>query len=65
MLDYLDEVVMIGCRIIKVHPFKDGNGRIARAITDMLLAKSENSPNRFYSMSSQIQKNRKSYYRIN
>ena len=47
-----------------IHPFEDGNGRIARAITDMLLAKSENSPNRFYSMSSQIQKNRKSYYEI-
>jgi Fic family protein len=45
-----------------IHPFEDGNGRIARAITDMLLAKSENSSNRFYSMSSQIQKNRKSYY---
>ena len=47
-----------------LHPFEDGNGRIARALTDMLLAKSENSPNRFYSMSSQIQKNRKSYYEI-
>ena len=47
-----------------IHPFEDGNGRIARAITDMLLAKSENSSNRFYSMSSQIQKNRKSYYEI-
>ena len=49
---------------IIIHPFEDGNGRIARAITDMLLARSENSPNRFYSMSSQIQKNRKSYYKI-
>lgn len=47
-----------------IHPFEDGNGRIARAITDMLLAKSENSSDRFYSMSSQIQKNRKSYYKI-
>ena len=47
-----------------IHPFEDGNGRIARVITDMLLAKSENSSNRFYSMSSQIQKNRKSYYEI-
>ena len=45
-----------------IHPFEDGNGRIARALTDMLLAKSEKSSNRFYSMSSQIKKVRKSYY---
>ena len=45
-----------------IHPFEDGNGRIARALTDMLLARSENSSNRFYSMSSQIKKMRKSYY---
>ena len=44
------------------HPFEDGNGRIARALTDMLLARSENSPNRYYSMSSQVKKNRKTYY---
>ena len=44
------------------HPFEDGNGRIARALTDMLLARSENSQNRYYSMSSQIKENRKSYY---
>jgi len=44
------------------HPFEDGNGRVARALTDMLLARSEDSPNRFYSMSSQIKKVRKSYY---
>jgi Fic family protein len=45
-----------------LHPFDDGNGRIARALTEMLLARSENSSHRFYSMSSQIEKNRKSYY---
>ncbi len=45
-----------------IHPFEDGNGRIARALTDMLLARSENSSNRYYSMSSQIKKVRKSYY---
>lgn len=44
------------------HPFEDGNGRIARVLTDMLLARSEYSSNRYYSMSSQIKKNRKSYY---
>ncbi|MDR1168130.1 MAG: Fic family protein [Heliobacteriaceae bacterium] len=47
-----------------IHPFEDGNGRIARALTDMLLARSESSSNRFYSMSSQIKKVRKSYYEI-
>ena len=47
-----------------LHPFEDGNGRIARALTDMLLAKNDNIPYRFYSMSSQIQKNRKEYYEI-
>lgn len=47
-----------------IHPFEDGNGRIARALTDMLLARSENSSDRFYSMSSQIKKVRKSYYEI-
>lgn len=46
------------------HPFEDGNGRIARALTDMLLARSENSSNRYYSMSSQIKNNRKSYYEV-
>lgn len=47
-----------------LHPFEDGNGRIARALTDMILARQDNSKYRFYSMSSQIQKTRKSYYNI-
>ena len=47
-----------------LHPFEDGNGRIARALTDMILAKQDNSKYRFYSMSSQIQKTRKAYYNI-
>jgi Fic family protein len=47
---------------VTVHPFEDGNGRMARAIADMALARSENSPQRFYSMSSQIRVERAAYY---
>ncbi len=49
---------------VTIHPFEDGNGRIARAITEMSLARLENSPQRFYSMSSQIREGRKGYYQI-
>ena len=49
---------------IIIHPFDDGNGRIARAISDLLLARSDNSSQRFYSLSSQILLERKVYYDI-
>ena len=49
---------------VTLHPFEDGNGRIARAITEMLLARCENSDCRFYSMSNQIQIERNRYYEI-
>jgi len=49
---------------VTIHPFDDGNGRLARAITDMMLARSEQSSQRFYSMSTQIRQERKSYYEI-
>lgn len=49
---------------VTIHPFEDGNGRIARALTDMALAQDEKNPTRFYSLSSQIMKERKDYYDI-
>ena len=49
---------------VTIHPFEDGNGRITRALTDLLLAKADGSTHRFYSMSTQIRKERNSYYEI-
>src|SRR5690606_13914565 len=49
---------------VTLHPFDDGNGRIARAIGDLLLARADGSPQRFDSLSAQIQRERKAYYEI-
>lgn len=61
----IDPVIKAGLAhlwYVTIHPFEDGNGRIARAIADMALARSEHSPQRFYSMSSQIRAERNDYY---
>ena len=60
--DYLIKAGIVHLWFVILHPFDDGNGRIARALSDMFLAKSDNLNYRFYSMSSQIRKERKSYY---
>jgi Fic family protein len=49
---------------VTIHPFEDGNGRIARALADMMLARSEKNQQRFYSMSAQIQRERNTYYAV-
>lgn len=48
---------------VTIHPFEDGNGRVARAIAEMLLARADSASQRFYSVSSQIRKERRDYYR--
>jgi Fic family protein len=49
---------------VTIHPFEDGNGRLARALTDMALAQDERLPARFYSLSSQIMAEREAYYAV-
>ncbi len=63
----VDEVLKSGLAhlwFVTIHPFDDGNGRIARAIAEMILARSEKSPQRFYGMSEQIRQERNSYYDV-
>jgi Fic family protein len=49
---------------VTLHPFDDGNGRIARAVGDLFLARADGSPQRFYSLSAQIQRERQDYYKV-
>ena len=63
----LDPVILAALahfRFVTIHPFDDGNGRIARAITDTMLSRAENSSFRYYSMSAQIMLERKDYYSV-
>ena len=63
--DDTDPVIRAGIGhlwFVTIHPFEDGNGRIARALSDMLLARADGTPERFYSLSSQIETERKQYY---
>jgi Fic family protein len=63
----IDEVLKAGLShlwFVTIHPFDDGNGRIARAIADMALARSEKTAQRFYSMSAQIRQEQDAYYEI-
>ncbi len=63
-MDPLLKAALAHLWFVTIHPFDDGNGRIARAIADMQLARSEGSSQRFYSMSAQIREERKAYYDI-
>lgn len=63
----IDPVIKAGIAhfwFVTIHPFDDGNGRIARAITDLLLTRADEVPHRYYSMSARIQKERSSYYHV-
>lgn len=61
--DHIIQAAIAHLWFVTIHPFEDGNGRIGRAISDFLLARSDRSKRRFYSLSNQIEKDKKEYYR--
>lgn len=63
-MDFVIKAAIAHLWFVTIHPFDDGNGRITRALTDMLLAQSDKSNQRFYSMSAQIQSERRHYYEM-
>jgi len=63
-LDLVIKAAIAHLWFVTIHPFEDGNGRITRALTDMLLAQADKSNQRFYSMSAEIRLERKQYYEI-
>ncbi len=62
--DFILKAAIAHLWFVTIHPFEDGNGRISRALADMMLCRSDETSKRFYSMSSQIRKERKAYYDI-
>ena len=62
--DWVMKAALAHLWFLTIHPFEDGNGRIARAVADLALARSEQSSQRFYSMSAQIRQERSAYYEI-
>ncbi len=63
-IDLVLKSALVHFWFVTIHPFEDGNGRIARALADMMLARSEKTAQRFYSMSAQIQQERSVYYDV-
>jgi Fic family protein len=63
-LDPLLKAALAHVWFLTVHPFEDGNGRIARALSDMVLCRADQTGQRYYSMSAQMRKDRKSYYEV-
>jgi Fic family protein len=63
-MDHILKAAIAHFWFVTIHPFSDGNGRIARAIADMQLTRSEDDEQRFYSMSAQIRIDRNSYYKV-
>jgi Fic family protein len=61
-LDLFVKAAIAHLWFVTIHPFEDGNGRIARAIADLFLARADQTPQRFYSLSAQIEAERKQYY---
>lgn len=64
MIDSALKAVIAHFWFLIIYPFGDGNGRLMRALSDMLLSRSEDSPLRFYSLSNQILREKKVYYDI-